>query len=165
MTTAKKTVQTKKKLGAPTLYTDELADKIIGLISQGFSEREISKKQGMPSLRTIQNWKDKYPDFLQRSARAREDSAALYDDKRRQTNEWLRNLMEQHAKSGKPIPKGVVEAARAVMQEDARSAANRNDALFGDRKTVAIDAAKDTGEGLAAVYEKIRQGLKQPNTE
>ena len=119
----------------------------------------------MPSLRTIQNWKDKYPDFLQRSARAREDSAALYDDKRRQTNEWLRNLMEQHAKSGKPIPKGVVEAARAVMQEDARSAANRNDALFGDRKTVAIDAAKDTGEGLAAVYEKIRQGLKQPNNE
>lgn len=155
----------KKKMGAPSLYSKELADKIVDLISQGFSEREISKKRGMPSLRTIQNWKDRHPDFLQRSAQAREESAALYDDKRRRTNEWLRDLMEEHAKSGKPIPKGVVEAARAVMQEDARSAANRNDALFGDRKTVAIDAAKDTGEGLAAVYEKIRQGLKQSNNE
>ena len=155
----------KKKIGAPSLYSKELADKIVDLISQGFSEREISKKRGMPSLRTIQNWKDKYPDFLQRSAQAREESASLYDDKRRKTNEWLRDVMKKHLESGKPIPKGVVEAARAVMQEDARSAANRNDALFGDRKTVAIDAAKDTGEGLAAVYEKIRQGLKQPNNE
>lgn len=155
----------KKKMGAPSLYSKELADKIVDLISQGFSEREISKKRGMPSLRTIQNWKDKYPDFLQRSAQAREESASLYDDKRRKTNEWLRDVMKKHLESGKPIPKGVVEAARAVMQEDARSAANRNDALFGDRKTVAIDAAKDTGEGLAAVYEKIRQGLKQPNNE
>lgn len=155
----------KKKMGAPSLYSKELADKIVDLISQGFSEREISKKRGMPSLRTIQNWKDKYPDFLQRSAQAREESASLYDDKRRKTNEWLRDVMKKHLESGKPIPKGVVEAARAVMQEDARSAANRNDALFRDRKTVAIDATKDTGEGLAAVYEKIRQGLKQSNNE
>ena len=154
-----------KQRGAPSLYSKGLADKIIDLISQGYSEREIVKMQGMPSLRTLQNWKDKYPDFLQQSARAREESANLYDDKRRQTNEWLRELMLEHAKSGEPIPKGVVEAARAVMQEDARSAAIRNDALFGDRKTVAIDAAKDSGEGLAAVYAKIKEGLKQGSNE
>ncbi len=165
MATARKTTQTKRKPGAPSLYTKELAAKIVDLISQGYSEREICKMSGMPDYSTIKRWKNRYPEFCALSAQAREESAALYDDKRRQTNEWLRNLMEQHAKSGKPIPKGVVEAARAVMQEDARSAANRNDALFGDRKTVAIDAAKDTGEGLAAVYEKIRQGLKQPNNE
>lgn len=165
MATARKTTQTKRKRGAPSLYTKELAAKIVDLISQGYSEREISKMEGMPTPATIRAWKDAHPDFLTRSAQAREQSADLYDDKRRQTAEWLRELMEKHAKSGKPIPKGVVEAARAVMQEDARSAANRNDALFGDRKTVAIDAAKDMGEGLAAVYEKIRQGLKQPNNE
>ena len=165
MATARKTTTTKRKRGAPSLYTEELAEKIVALISQGYSEREISKMSGMPTPATIRAWKDTHPNFLTRSAQAREESAALYDDKRRKTNEWLRDLMEEHARTGKPIPKGVVEAARAVMQEDARSAANRNDALFGDRKTVAIDAAKDTGEGLAAVYEKIRQGLKQPDNE
>lgn len=165
MATARKTTTTKRKRGAPSLYTKELAEKIVDLISQGYSEREICKMPGMPDYSTVKRWKDRYPEFCALSAQAREESAALYDDKRRQTNEWLRDLMREHARTGKPIPKGVVEAARAVMQEDARSAANRNDALFGDRKTVAIDAAKDTGEGLAAVYEKIRQGLKQPDNE
>lgn len=112
MATAKKTT-TKRKRGAPSLYTKELAAKIVDLISQGYSEREICKMPGMPDYSTVKRWKDRYPEFCALSAQAREESAALYDDKRRQTNEWLRDLMEEHAKSGKPIPKGVVEAVRA----------------------------------------------------
>lgn len=67
--------------------------------------------------------------------------------------------VEQAAASGQPIPKGVVDGARAVMQELARSAALRDDSRFGDRKTVKLDAKSD-GAGLADVYAKIAEAVK-----
>lgn len=148
-----------KKKGAPSRYTEELADKIVDLIEQGYSERQIAAMDDMPSRMTIQRWKDEHPDFCDRSARARAASADRFNDKREETAEWLMTQVEQAAESGKPIPKGVVDGARAVMQELARSAALRDDSRFGDRKTVKVDAKTD-GAGLADVYAKIAEAVK-----
>ena len=98
-------------------------------------------------------------DFCALSARARQVSADRFNDQREETAEWLLDQVEQAAASGQPIPKGVVDGARAVMQELARSAALRDDSRFGDRKTVAIDAKVD-GAGLADVYAKIAEAVK-----
>lgn len=148
-----------KKKGAPSRYTEELADKIVDLIEQGYSERQIAAMDDMPSRMTIQRWKDEHPDFCDRSARAREASADRFNDQREETAEWLMEQVEQAAASGQPIPKGVVDGARAVMQELARSAALRDDSRFGDRKTVKVDAKTD-GAGLADVYAKIAEAVK-----
>jgi hypothetical protein len=148
-----------KKKGAPSRYTEELADKIVDLIEQGYSERQIAAMDDMPSRMTIQRWKDEHPDFCDRSARAREASADRFNDQREETAEWLMEQVEQAAASGQPIPKGVVDGARAVMQELARSAALRDDSRFGDRKTVKLDAKSD-GAGLADVYAKIAEAVK-----
>lgn len=150
---------TKSRIGRPSLYSEALAEKICGLIEQGYSERQIAKMDGMPSLRSIQSWKDANPVFLQRSVRAREVSAELYDDKRREAAKWLMEQAEQAAESGLAIPKGVVEAVKAVMQEHARSAAMRDDSRFGDRKTVKVDAT-DTAAGMADVYAKMLAAVK-----
>lgn len=80
---------TKSRIGRPSLYSEALAEKICGLIEQGYSERQIAKMDGMPSQDTMTDWKDRHPWFLRRSARAREISAELYDDKRRECAEWL----------------------------------------------------------------------------
>lgn len=153
---------TKSRIGRPSLYSEALAEKICSLIEQGYSERQIAKMDGMPSLRSIQSWKDANPVFLQRSVRAREVSAELYDDKRREAAKWLMEQAEQAAESGLAIPKGVVEAVKAVMQEHARSAAMRDDSRFGDRKTVKVDAT-DTAAGMADVYAKMLAAVKDGN--
>ena len=157
--TARKPQAARKKMGAPSSYTDTLAEKICGLIEDGYSERQIARMPGMPSAMTMRRWKDDHPDFCALSARARQVSADRFNDQREETAEWLLDQVEQAAASGQPIPKGVVDGARAVMQELARSAALRDDSRFGDRKTVAIDAKVD-GAGLADVYAKIAEAVK-----
>lgn len=139
MATAKKAAP--KKPGRPTLYTEALADRICDLIAQGVSELKIGEMPGMPSHTTIWKWKDEHPEFLERSARARERSAEVFEQRRLDTANWLRREAETRAQTGENFPKGVVEAMRAVMQEDARSAANRYDSRFGDRKKVALTGA------------------------
>lgn len=136
--TTKKTGTSKKKTGRPSLYTEALADKIISLIEEGYSERQIGQMPGMPTARTILRWKDENAEFCRRSARAREASAELFDDKRREAAEWLLQMAEERNTNGKSFPKGVVDAVRAVMQEHARSAALRDDSRFGDRKKVDV---------------------------
>ena len=146
-------------MGAPSAYTDTLAEKICGLIEDGYSERQIARMPGMPSAMTMRRWKDDHPDFCALSARARQVSADRFNDQREETAEWLLDQVEQAAASGQPIPKGVVDGARAVMQELARSAALRDDSRFGDRKTVKVDAKTD-GAGLVDVYAKIAEAVK-----
>lgn len=149
----------KKKLGRPSKFSDALAEKICNLIEEGHSERQIAAMDGMPSTRTIWQWKEDYPEFLRRSARAREASAEKFDDERIERAKWLMKQVEMHAKTGADMPKGIVDGTKAVMQELARSAALRDDSRFGDRKTVAIDAKVD-GAGLADVYAKIAEAVK-----
>lgn len=157
--TTKKTATSKKKVGRPSLYTEALADKIIGLIEEGYSERQIAKMDGMPTAMTIRRWKDEDKDFCARSVRAREISAELYDDKRREAAEWLLQEAATRNASGESFPKGVVDAVKAVMQEHARSAALRDDSRFGDRKTVKVDATEDA-KGMAEVYARMLEAQK-----
>ena len=157
--TTKKTATSKKKVGRPSLRTPELEDKIIGLIEEGYSERQIAKMDGMPTAMTIRRWKDEDKDFCARSVRAREISAEKFDDRRRECADWLVQEAEMRASTGEPFPKGVVEAMKAAMQEHARSAALRDDSRFGDRKTVKVDATEDA-KGMAEVYARMLEAQK-----
>lgn len=150
--------QVARKMGAPSKYTPELADKIVGMIEEGWSERKIAKQLGISAM-SISRWKDEHPDFCERSARARKIAADKANDEREEIAEWLLEESKKRAQSGMSFPKGVVDAARAVMQEKARSAAIRDDSRYGDRKTVAIDAKSD-GAGLLDVYAKIAEAVK-----
>lgn len=157
--TARKPQAARKKMGAPSAYTDALAEKICGLIEEGYSERQIAKMPGMPAAMTMRRWKDEHPDFCARSARAREASAERFDDERTERAAWLMGQVEHYAGIGLDMPKGIVEGTKVVMQELARSAALRDDSRFGDRKTVKVDAKTD-GAGLADVYAKIAEAVK-----
>ena len=132
---------TRAKMGRPSIYSPELAAKICELIRSGKSERQICAMKGMPAIQTLWVWKQKYSDFLEQSARARADSAEFYNDQRQKKADELYKIAKKHMKMGLDIPKGVVEAIKVSIQEDAREAGLRDDSRYGDRKRVALTGA------------------------
>lgn len=85
---------TGKKLGRPSDYTQELADKICAQLAMGKSLRSVCTGEGMPSMVTIFNWFRVYPDFLNQYTRAKEESAdwmadEILDIADDGTNDWM----------------------------------------------------------------------------
>lgn len=74
--TPPKASQAPKKMGAPkgsgSKYTEEIAEQICDLVSNGVNLRKVCRMDGMPSWRTVYNWVVEKPDFASRLARARE---------------------------------------------------------------------------------------------
>lgn len=67
-------------LGRPTIYSDELADKICNLLAEGKSLNTICKDEDMPCRKTIYNWLDQHEIFLHKYAKAKQDSADAHVD-------------------------------------------------------------------------------------
>jgi hypothetical protein len=74
--TPAKAPEAPKKMGAPkgsgSKYTEELADRICDLVSNGVNLRKVCRMDGMPAWRTIYDWVVAKPEFAARLARARE---------------------------------------------------------------------------------------------
>ena len=62
--------------------------------------------------------------------------------------------------TGESFPKGVVDAIRISIQEDAREAGLRDDSRFGDRKKVAL-----TGADGGAVKIEAKQEIRSLSTD
>lgn len=69
---------TKRRLGRPTDYTKDMADKICEKISGGLSLRAICAEDGMPARGTIYRWLIENADFQDQYARAREKQADYF---------------------------------------------------------------------------------------
>lgn len=69
-----------KKMGRPSIYTDELANDICVRLGLGESLRKICLDEDMPSLRSVMGWLTTKPDFLQQYTRAREIQAETQFD-------------------------------------------------------------------------------------
>lgn len=82
------------KVGRPSEYNQELADRICSQLAMGDSLRTVCKEEDMPSLTTIFNWFRKYPEFLAQYARAKEESAdwmadEVLDISDNGANDWM----------------------------------------------------------------------------
>lgn len=155
----KETKAAPKKIGRPSKYTEELAQKICDLIREGKSERQICKMPNMPTAMTLRRWKEGNPDFCAQSARAREESAEKFNDELLDLQDELNDQLQTRLSTGEDFPKGAVEAYKVLMQEKARQAAWRDDSRYGNRKTVKVDATEDA-KGMAEVYAKMLEAQK-----
>ena len=63
------------KIGRPTKYSPEWAERFCALIADGQSVAEICARPGMPSQQSVYTWLKQDEDFLERYARAREAQA------------------------------------------------------------------------------------------
>lgn len=132
-----------KPRGRPTKYTEELANQICDLIREGKSERTIAKMEGMPEARTMIRWKADHVYFCQQSIQARAESAELFNDRRMEKADQLYRLALEHLETGTDFPKGVVEAFKVAISEDARQAALRDDRKFSSRKRLELAGDKE----------------------
>jgi hypothetical protein len=64
--------------GRPSLYTDELGDKVCEGIAQGNSLTKLCKADDMPAERTVYKWRREIDVFMQNYTRAREDAADFF---------------------------------------------------------------------------------------
>jgi hypothetical protein len=62
----------KMKRGRPSDYSPELAEAICAGIAEGLLLPEVCKRPGMPSPATIFVWLNKFPEFLEQYATAKE---------------------------------------------------------------------------------------------
>jgi hypothetical protein len=68
------------KMGRPTKYNKELADKICRLRREGKSMRAIARMSGMPDVHTLCRWKQKHDYFRAQYAQAWVDYLEMEGD-------------------------------------------------------------------------------------
>jgi terminase small subunit len=68
----------KRPIGRPTKYSQEMADKICGLISNGMSLRAICNVNGMPARGTVYQWLSENIEFQDQYTRARVEQADYF---------------------------------------------------------------------------------------
>ena len=66
--------------GRPSIYSQELADKILSEYSLGRSIRDICSDDGMPDRVTLWRWRNENQEFASALARAREANAETIED-------------------------------------------------------------------------------------
>lgn len=65
----------KPKIGRPTIYSNELADRICTELASGRSARSVCSEEGMPAMQTFWRWLRENPAFRERYACAKQESA------------------------------------------------------------------------------------------
>lgn len=80
--------------GAPSIYTQELADNICELLATGMSLRSVCREEGMPHIATVFRWIRSNKTFCEQYTRAKEESAdAMVEDildiADDGTNDWM----------------------------------------------------------------------------
>ena len=70
----------KRPIGRPSVFSQELVDKICELIANGMSLRAVCSQEGMPSAFTVCKWLSENEEFSKQYARAREEQADSFAD-------------------------------------------------------------------------------------
>ncbi|SSY81057.1 hypothetical protein [Alysiella crassa] len=145
--------ETKRPVGRPSIYTDELAHEICERLANGESLIQICRDPAMPSRETIRRWCDESSQFCGMYARAREQQAHYFVD---EMIEIADKVVEDSA---------AVQKARLQIDTRKWAAAKLNKAAYGDgaEKIININASSKqvadlTDDELAA--ELAKHGLK-----
>lgn len=127
----------KRPIGRPSVFSQELIDKICELIANGMSLRAVCSQEGMPSAVTVCKWLSENEEFSKQYARAREEQAVSFADE-----------IIQIADSVEPDSAAV---AKAKLQIDSRKwlAARMAPKKYGDKQE--IDVKSSDGSMTPAV--------------
>lgn len=114
----------KKKIGRPTDYTEELADKLCERLSEGESMRTACKDDDMPARATIFRWlreKDGFKDQYDRAKQEACDYMAeeLLDIADDGSNDYMEKIDHTGEKTGATILNGE-HVQRSRLRVDAR---------------------------------------------
>lgn len=154
-------------MGRPSIYTQELADKICDRIAtseMGLEQvlEEIRLTDGeAPSTTTIYRWLEENSEFREQSARARRMQAELLHDRAQIAAQTplIGHSVKDSAKDGRTTTTGDnVERSKLIVQTMLKRAGQLDPKKYGDRVQQEI-TGKDGGAVVFTV-EKIGSGTK-----
>lgn len=136
---AKEVAAPKKKIGRPTIYSQDLIDRICIRLGSGESLRSICRDDDMPAQSLIYLWLNRHPEFLEQYTRAREEQAETHADEIVDIADEQPDLIEVKDKDGNVIDIKLDSAFIAWQKQriDARkwNAAKQRPKKYGDRVT------------------------------
>ena len=150
----------KRKRGNQTKYTPSRAKEILQRLACGHTLTSICRDMGI-SPASVYRWTVANEDFARDFARARdfgdqvlEDEAVDISDTIEEASETIDSFSEKHGASS-TVKKGDAVAHRRLLAEvRLKVVARRKGAK------ISLDTNGAGGEGLASVYEKIREVAK-----
>jgi DNA-binding transcriptional MerR regulator len=113
------------------LYTPELADRFLELLSSGLSLKEIRKMVDMPNKLVIRRWRREMPEFEKQYQLARKCSAEEFED------EILSTARELKDKDDVPVARAKFDLLRWIAGK--RDSHYGNFGQSGDREPIQVN--------------------------
>jgi hypothetical protein len=136
---AKEVAAPKNKMGRPSIYSQDLADRICTRLALGESIRSICKDDGMPAQSQVYVWLNRHPEFQEQYTRAREEQAESHADEIVDIADETPDTVPVYDKDGNVIDIKLDSAYIAWQKQriDARkwNAAKQRPKKYGDRVT------------------------------
>lgn len=128
-------------VGRPSEYTQEKADLICAMISEGCSIRTICAKDGMPSAPTFFKWLRENPEFLKQYTHAKQEQAeALIEDMLDiaddATNDWMERRNEEDTNIGWTLNGEHVQRSRLRIETRKWLASKLKPKKYGEKLDV-----------------------------
>lgn len=128
------------KMGRPTDYSDELADKICEEIGGGSNLSKLGKLDEFPARGTMMRWLNEHPYFDDNYTRARENRADYRVDKLDEIGEDLRNGVIDH------------KTARVESDNIKWQAGKEKPKIYGDASLVKLADANGENLKVATIF-------------
>lgn len=140
--TKKKAPEDLLKVGRPTMYTEEIGDRICELHANGKRLVEICRDNDWAPLNssTIRRWADRIPEFGQKLAEARRHHAEAMAE---ETVDDATTTIDPHR-------------ARVKIQAKQWLASKYNPQTFGDKLELAVDQRISLTDALTAAQDRLR---------
>lgn len=154
-----------KKVGRPTTYTKELADRICSLIIEGKSLSSIVKtEEGMPNADTIFSWLSLHKEFSENYARATEQRTEAQLE---QLNELGDTAIALSQSTGEKRAGAVVQAVRVKADNLKWVMSKMKPKKYGDKLDMTSDGKAITVEVINYAKSKpeATEGIEPSNIE
>ena len=129
--------------GRPTTYTEEIANKICELITEGKSLRSIAEMEGMPCTSNVFKWLTEYKQFSEHYARATEQRTEAQLE---MLNELGDTAIELSQKTGEKRAGAVVQAVKVKADNLKWVMARMKPKKYGDKLDMTSDGKAITVE-------------------
>lgn len=143
-------------MGAPSTFTQELADQICAQLIEGRSLRSICSDDGFPSASTVCRWLADNLAFREQYARAREAQAdTLADEILDIADDGRNDWMEVETKKGSFIKLNDEAVSRSKLRVDSRKwfASKLAPKKYGDK----VETTHEMGDTMQQWIDKLRE--------
>lgn len=130
-------MEEEKKIGRPSIFTQELADEICAELAEGKSIRTVCAPEGKPSIQTFFRWLREKESFREQYARAKEEASdALVEEMLDISDDSLPNALENITEKG---ANAVVQAHKLKVDTRKWIASKLKPKKYGEKLDVTSD--------------------------